>query len=87
MRYIVLAVCCFVVLFLFFMEKKRLGVFIEYLAVFWFKIALAVIILFIGNIILNSYGFIVPINLFSVLTLAILGFPGAVCIGFLLFMN
>lgn len=87
MRYIVIAMGCLVLLFLFLLKKKQIGTLLEFLAVFWFKVAVAVILLFVGNIILSSYGFVVPINLFSILTLAILGLPGVVCIGVLIFIK
>lgn len=87
MRYIVIAMGCLVLLFLFLLKKKQLGTLLEFLAVFWFKVAVAVILLFVGNIILSSYGFVVPINLFSILTLALLGLPGVVCIGVLILIK
>lgn len=87
MRYIVIAMGCLVLLFLFLLKKKQLGTLLEFLAVFWFKVAVAVILLFVGNIILSSYGFVVPINLFSILTLALLGLPGVVCIGILILIK
>ena len=87
MRYIVIASCCLAVLFLFLLKKKKLGKIFEYFALFWFKVVVAVIVLFVGNMILNSYGLMVPINVFSILTLTILGVPGAVCLSFLLFLK
>ena len=87
MRYIVVTMCCLVLLFLFLSKKKRLGNLFEFIAIFWFKVAVAIILLFVGNIIVSSYGFHVPINLFSILTITILGLPGVVCISFLILIK
>ncbi len=87
MRYIGLTMCCLVLLFLFLSKRKHFGKVLEYLALFWFKIAVSIVVLFIGNIILSSYGFSIPINLFSILTLSLLGIPGALCLSFLLIIK
>ncbi|WP_234417381.1 MULTISPECIES: pro-sigmaK processing inhibitor BofA family protein [unclassified Lysinibacillus] len=78
---------CLVLLFLLLSKKKYFGKVLEYLALFWFKIAVSIVVLFVGNIILNSYGISIPINVFSILTLSLLGIPGALCISFLVIMK
>ncbi|MGN7479573.1 pro-sigmaK processing inhibitor BofA family protein [Solibacillus silvestris] len=89
MRYIVLTMVCFVVLFLFFLNKKSRGKAWEYFAWFWFKIAVVVVVLFMGNLIIGAAGFLfyVPINLFSVLTIVILGLPGMICVSLLILIK
>lgn len=89
MRYIVLTMICFVILFLFFLNKKAKGNVWEYLAWFWFKIAIVIVVLFLGNLMLGATGYLfyVPINLFSVLTIAILGVPGMMCVGLLILIK
>lgn len=88
MRYIGIAMGCIVLLFLFLLKKEGLlGKLFERIALFWFKVALAVVVLFLGNFFLSSYGLFVPINLFSILTLTLLGLPGVLCISFLLLIK
>ena len=89
MRYIVLTMICFVVLFLFFLNKESRGKVWEYFAWFWFKIAAVIVVLFIGNLIMGASGFLfhVPINFFSVLMIAVLGLPGVMCVSLLILMK
>ena len=88
MRYIGIAMGCLVLLFLFLLKKKGLlGELFERVALFWFKVAVAVVVLFLGNLFLSNYGLFVPINLFSIITLSLLGIPGALCISLLLIMK
>ena len=88
MRYIGIAMGCIVLLFLFLLKKEGLlGKLFERIALFWFKVAIAVVVLFVGNLFLSNYGLFVPINLFSIITLSILGLPGAICISLLLLMK
>ena len=81
MRYIVIAMV-FVFLFLFLLNKKTRGMVFEYLAWFWFKFAVVIILLFAINALFSfvKWGFHIPINLFSIITVSILGIPGMVCI-------
>ena len=88
LRYIGIAMGCIVLLFLFLLKKEGLlGKLFERIALFWFKVAIAVVVLFVGNLFLSNYGLFVPINLFSIITLSILGLPGAICISLLLLMK
>lgn len=87
MRYVLVTLCCLIILFLFVFKKKGFGILVESIALFWFKLAVVIVILFIGNIVLNPYGFLVPINLFSMLTITLLGLPGLLCISFLVMMK
>ncbi|ATP38589.1 ATPase [Solibacillus sp. R5-41] len=85
MRYIIVALGCLLLLFLFLVRKnKRFGALFEYFAMFWFKLALVIVLLFVGNMILSRYGFHVPINTFSVVTITLLGIPGLLCMGLLI---
>lgn len=63
------------------------GSLLEKLAILWFRLACAFAILYIAHIIADGYNFIVPVNLFSALTIAILGIPGILCIGILTFFQ
>ena len=88
LRYIGIAMGCIVLLFLFLLKRKGLlGKLFERIALFWFKVAVVVVVLFVGNLFLSNYGLFVPINLFSIITLSLLGFPGALCISFLVLMK
>ena len=85
MLYIIVGVC-FVFLFLFLLNKKSRAAFFEYAAWFWFKFAVVIVALFFVNFIFAAmeWGFYVPINAFSILTITILGLPGAICVSFLM---
>lgn len=63
------------------------GKLMEYLAVLWFKIACALVLLYVANLSFSNYGFVVPINSFSTLTIALLGIPGVVCVFSLVIFN
>ena len=88
MRYIVIAMCL-VFLFLFFMNKESRGKAIEYFAWFWFKFAAVIALLFVINYVLSfvKWGIQLPVNLFSVVTITILGLPGIICVSFLMIMK
>ena len=88
MRYIVVAMC-FVFLFLFLLNKKKRGMVFEALAWFWFKFAVVIVLLFAINTIFSyvKWGLHIPINLFSVATITLLGLPGMICISFLMIMK
>lgn len=61
------------------------GKVLEGLSVFWFRLACAFLLLFIIHLIVGYNGYNLPINLFSVLTIAIFGIPGILGITFLMF--
>lgn len=85
MRYIIIGIACLLFLCLLLLRKnKRFGAIFEYFAVFWFKLAVVIVLLFVGNMILNRYGFHIPINSFSVVTITLLGLPGLLCMGLLI---
>ncbi|MER2109148.1 MAG: pro-sigmaK processing inhibitor BofA family protein [Solibacillus sp.] len=52
-----------------------------------FRVSITVMLLFVLNIIVNKIGVAVPINLFTVVVIALLKVPGAVCIGLLIFLK
>ncbi len=75
-----------VLLILFFIgigKKKGFGLIFEKLAILWFRLACSFAILYIAHIIADGYNIIVPVNIFSALTITILGIPGMFCIGVL----
>ena len=64
-----------------YINKKLFGKSIrEQLAITGFKVISAISILFIINLLLNSIGIMFLINSFSVLVIAILGFPGLITV-------
>ena len=72
---------CLLLLFILIIGRKaNRGLLIERLAVIWFKIAWSVFLLFIVNLMISNYGFVIPINLFSTFAIAILGVPGVLCL-------
>ncbi|MFY3791651.1 pro-sigmaK processing inhibitor BofA family protein [Ureibacillus sp. MALMAid1270] len=62
-------------------KKVGYGVILEKLAIIWFRLACSFAILYIAHIIADGYNIIVPVNIFSALTITILGIPGMLCIG------
>ena len=64
-------------------RKVGFGVIFEKLAILWFKLACSFALLYIAHIIVDGYDVVVPVNLFSALTITILGIPGILCIGVL----
>lgn len=73
-------------LFLYLVGKHvKWGNVLEGLSIFWFRLACAFLLLFIIHLVLGYNGYNVPINLFSVLTITILGIPGVLGIAFLMF--
>ena len=57
----------------------------EALSIFWFRVAFSFLLLFIIHLIVGFNGYNIPINIFSVLTIAILGIPGVLGVAFLVF--
>ena len=70
-------VICLLLFFIF--SKKGLALF--------FQVALIIVVLFFLNIILNNIGVSIPINLFTVIVIALLKLPGAICIGMLMILK
>ncbi|MBK3497307.1 pro-sigmaK processing inhibitor BofA family protein [Viridibacillus sp. YIM B01967] len=67
------------VLFFFFLlmrTRKHWGKTIEWLSIFWFRIAFAFVLLFVLHYSLGFVGLFVPINFFSGLLVTLLGVPG-----------
>ncbi|CAM5198298.1 Inhibitor of the pro-sigma K processing machinery OS=Ureibacillus acetophenoni OX=614649 GN=SAMN05877842_1252 PE=4 SV=1 [Ureibacillus acetophenoni] len=62
-------------------KKVGYGAILEKLAIIWFRLACSFAILYIAHIIADGYNIIVPVNIFSALTITILGIPGMLCIG------
>ncbi|MEO4055655.1 pro-sigmaK processing inhibitor BofA family protein [Solibacillus sp. CAU 1738] len=80
--YAIISVCLLLFLLLIIGRKLKWTALFERLAVIWFKLACAVMVLFIAHLILSTQGLIVPINIFSALTITFLGIPGILCITF-----
>lgn len=83
--YIIVGVVCVLLISSVILIGKKVGYgpILEKLAILWFRLACAFAILYIAHIIADGYNIIVPVNLFSALTIAILGIPGILCIGVL----
>lgn len=75
----------FALLFFGFILGKKIGfgVIFEKLAILWFKLACSFALLFLIHIIADGYDIVVPVNLFSAITITVLGLPGVLCIGVL----
>ncbi|MGE7112877.1 pro-sigmaK processing inhibitor BofA family protein [Lysinibacillus sp. NPDC047702] len=75
-----------VLLFLYvIIRHAKMGKILEGMSVFWFRFAFAFLLLFIIHLSIGYVGYNIPINLFSVLTIAILGIPGVLGITALIF--
>jgi len=75
-----------VLLFLYvIIRHAKMGKILEGMSVFWFIFAFAFLLLFVIHMSLGYVGYNIPINLFSVLTIAILGIPGVFGITALIF--
>lgn len=82
--YITFGVVCALLFFAILIGRKvGFGVIFEKLALLWFKLACSFALLYIAHIIVDGYDIVVPVNLFSALTITILGIPGVLCIGVL----
>ncbi|RHW31442.1 hypothetical protein D1B33_17615 [Lysinibacillus yapensis] len=82
--YITTGMICALLFFGFLIGKKvGFGAFFEKLAIIWFKLACSFALLYIAHILVDGYDIVVPVNLFSALTITILGIPGVLCIGVL----
>lgn len=66
----------FVILLLVVMDKKRVKRVIEFLSVYWFRLAFSFLALFIVNVVAGFFGVYVPVNVVSGLIIAVLGIPG-----------
>ncbi|RUL48285.1 MULTISPECIES: pro-sigmaK processing inhibitor BofA family protein [Lysinibacillus] len=84
MTYVVIGTVCVLLFFGVLIGRKvGFGVMFEKLALLWFKLACSFALLYIAHIIVDGYDIVVPVNLFSALTITILGLPGILCIGVL----
>ncbi len=85
MKALVIAAVCLLLFFVLLIGRKgKGGAWLERLSVFWFRFALSIFVLYIIHLVCAYYGAEVTINLFSIITVAILGFPG---IGVVLFLS
>ncbi|WP_445683064.1 pro-sigmaK processing inhibitor BofA family protein [Solibacillus sp. FSL H8-0538] len=84
---IVSGICLLLFLIIIIGRNVGFGVLVERFAVLWFKVACAIVLLYVANLSLSNYGFIVPINGFSTLTIAFLGLPGVLCVFSLVIIN
>ena len=85
---VIMSICIPVgLLFLYIIIRHaKLGKILEGLSVFWFRFAFAFLLLFVIHLGIGYIGYNVPINLFSVLTIAVLGIPGVLGITALIFI-
>lgn len=77
------AILCILVFFFFLMilSQVKLKLIIEWVSFLPFKIAVAFLMLFILNVVCSFAGVAVPVNIFSAVTVALLGVPGLLCVG------
>lgn len=81
------AVCLLLFFVLLIGRKGKKGVWMERLSIFWFRFAISIFVLYIIHLACAYYGTEVTINLFSIITVAILGFPGVGVVLFLSFIK
>ncbi|MBO1911125.1 pro-sigmaK processing inhibitor BofA family protein [Microvirga sp. 3-52] len=62
------------------MDKKQVKKVFERLSIYWFRLALAFLVLFIMNVAAGFIGIYVPVNIISGIVIAVLGIPGFVSI-------
>ncbi|WP_411830098.1 pro-sigmaK processing inhibitor BofA family protein [Metasolibacillus meyeri] len=84
--YKILGISAIVLFVLFIGSKLNWKVVFEKLAVIWFKLAFSVMILFGAHLLLAMQGIVLPINIFSIVTVTFLGVPGILCVGFTTFL-
>lgn len=84
--YKILGISVIVLFVLFIVSKLNWTMIFEKLAVIWFKLAFAVMILFGAHLLLAMQGYVLPINIFSIATVTFLGIPGILCIAFTTFL-
>lgn len=58
-------------------SKKRV---LEFVSVYWFRLALSVFVLFLFNVGSAFIGFFIPINAFNIAVITILGLPGMLAV-------
>lgn len=84
LTYIIVGVICVLLFFGFLIGRKvGFGLIFEKFAILWFRLACSFAVLYIAHITVDEYDIIVPVNLFSAITITILGIPGVICIGIL----
>ncbi|MFF5996975.1 pro-sigmaK processing inhibitor BofA family protein [Lysinibacillus sp. KU-BSD001] len=85
--YLIGAICLLLFFVLLIGRKNKKGVWLERLSIFWFRFALSICILYIIHLAFSYYGTEITINLFSILTVTILGFSGIGVVIFLSFLK
>lgn len=70
----VLVIGCMALLVL--LDKKKIKKGLEFISVYWFKLAFSFLVLFILNISAGFFGVYVPVNIVSGLVITVLGIPG-----------
>lgn len=81
------AVCLLLFFVLLIGKKSKRGIWLERLSVFWFRFAISILVLYVVHLICAYYGTEVTINLFSIVTVAVLGFSGVGVVLFLSFLK
>ena len=74
------AIC--LLLFLLIYRKKTKGI-VELLSILWLKSIIVVVVLYIVQLALSSYGLFIPINLFTISILLLFNVPGLIGLGVL----
>lgn len=78
---IVILLCILLFLLLIIGRNTKKNTVVEWIMLFWFRLACAIAILFFINLLLNENGSTFVMNSFSILVITILGLPGLICIG------
>lgn len=83
----VIIVSCSFLFFLFLLlgRKGKSGSILEWLSIFWFRLACAFLLLFVLNVVGGLIGIQIPVNFFSAVIIAFLGIPGVFSIGLINF--
>ena len=58
------------------MDRKRIKKAIEFLSIYWFRLAFSFLALFILNVGAGFFGVYIPVNVVSGLIITVLGIPG-----------
>ena len=69
-------IVCSLVLLLLIVLRKPLSEIMEGLSFLLFRLGFSILLLFGVNLLLGLFGFIIPINLFTGVVVAVLGIPG-----------
>lgn len=78
---------CLLLFFILIGRNSKRDTFMKRVATLGLKVAWVIVLLFVLNLIVSKVGIAIPINLFSILTIVLLGFPGMICLALLIVFN